>query len=189
MGLLDEYQTDLNDVPDAPSWDIDDDFYEFVVGDLYVRNGTTNKPDESWIIIDYSLGEEGKSKQEWFGLPADSSAPTDKEIQKLSFLKRRLIDLGASEEQLADLDPDDFIGKSGTLEVFTNKGFQNIKNVVLGDAAEAEAPITEDSDADVPAEKPAPAKKVTPTVAARKEAAAPAKAAASGVKKNPFANK
>lgn len=185
MGLLDDYQIDLNEV-EEPNYDIDDDFYEFVVSDMFIKEGTKKDPNAVNLVIDYSLGDSGKSKQEWFGLPEDASSPTTKEIQKLGFLKLRLKSLGASDEQLQSIDPDDFIGLSGTLEVFTNKGYQNIRNVRLDeDASDAETEVEEAPKA-APAKAPA-AKKVAPKVAERKAEAAPAKAASVGVKRNPFA--
>lgn len=181
MGLLDDYQIDLNEVEEA-NYNVPDDFYEFIIGDMFIKEGTKKDPNAMNLVIDYSLGDTGKSKQEWFGLPADSSSPTDKELQKLGFLKTRLLSLGATEAQLTDIDPEDFIGLSGTLEVFTKGDYQNIKNVRID---------TDDSDAEVEveekAEPKAPVKKVAPKAAARKAEAAPEKAASAGVKKNPFA--
>lgn len=183
MGLLDDYTIDLNDAETA-NFEIPDNFYEFVVGDFFLRNGTTNKPDSAFIVIDYSCEDEtGKvrSKQEWFELPVDGANQTDKEMQRMGFLKTRMLDLGATPAQLADLDPEDFIGKSGTLEIFTNKaGYQNIRKVRVGDEEAAAEPE----------EAAAEPKAAAPAVKAVRKAAAPiveAKAAAAGVKKNPFA--
>lgn len=185
MGLLDDYTIDLNDA-ETSSFEIPDNFYDFVIGDFFLRNGTQNKPDSAFIVIDYSCEDEtGKvrSKQEWFELPVDGANQTDKEMQRMGFLKTRLLDLGASPAQLADLDPEDFIGKGGTLEIFTNKaGYQNIRKVRIGD--EAEAPKAAE-----PEEAAAP-EAAAPKAKAVRVASAPvveAKAAAAGVKKNPFA--
>jgi hypothetical protein len=190
MGLLDEYGVDLNDV-EAASFDVPDDIYEFEVTDVYTQNGTENWPDRKWIVIQYALGDAGKSKTEWFELPEDASSPTDKEKQKLSFFKARLIDLGIAPEETGNASRDDLIGITGTLQVFTRNSYQNIKNVKTYAGSEEglnefapETPAAE-PEAEKPAAK-APAKTAKAAPAAR-AAATTAKAAAAGVKVNPFA--
>lgn len=211
MGLLDEYGIDMDEI-EAPSFDVPDDIYEFEVSDFYIQDGTDNYPDRVWLVIQYSLGSGGKSKSEWFELPADASAPTDKELQKLGFYKNRLRDLGIEDSQMNAVGPDDLIGKTGTLQVFTKNGFQNIKGVKLSDDGEnafsekqEEAPAPRRSRAAKPAAKPAPEQEPeeepeadeTPEEPEEKPAArgarrtpaaaaSTAKARQAGVKANPF---
>ena len=209
-GLLDGYGIDMDEV-EAPSFDVADDIYEFEVSDFFIQEGTTNWPDRTWLVIEYSLGGNGKSKSEWFELPEDASAPSDKELLKLGFYKNRLKDLGIEEEQMNGVGPDDLIGLTGTLQVFTKNGFQNIKGVKLTDDGENEFATPAKEEAPVPAKraarKPAAAQPAAAqpaveepeaeeeapvvTRAARRPAAAAAagtqKARAAGVKPNPFA--
>jgi hypothetical protein len=128
-GLLDGYGIDLDEI-EAPSFDIQDNIYEFEVQDFFLQEGTKADPEKNNLVIDYDLGD-GKSKWEFFGLPKDMGDPTDKELQALGFYKNRLKDLGIAPEDMNGVSPDDLIGKRGTLQVFTNKGYQNIKNVKL----------------------------------------------------------
>jgi hypothetical protein len=208
MGLLDEYGIDMDEI-EAPSFDVPDDIYEFEVTDFYIQDGTDNYPDRVWLVIQYSLGSGGKSKSEWFELPADASAPTDKELQKLGFYKNRLRDLGIEDSQMNAVGPDDLIGKTGTLQVFTKNGFQNIKGVKLSpesmdglnEFAKEEVPAPRRSRAAKPAAKPAPEPEPeadeTPEEPEEKPvargarrtppaAASTAKARQAGVKPNPF---
>lgn len=198
-GLLEEYGIDLTEV-EAPSYDVPDDIYEFVVGDVYVQAGTSNHPNESWICIQYQLGDSGKSKTEWFKLPQDMSDPTPDELKKLGYYKARLFNLGVAEEDLNSVGRDELIGLAGTLQVFTRNGFQNIKNVKLSEVNEfvpqtspVAAPKTRRvAKATVPAAvAEAVAEEATPVAPKAKPAAravAP-RAAAAGVRKNPFAPK
>lgn len=181
MGLLDEYQIDLTEI-EAPSFDVPDDIYEFVVGDFFLQKGTEKWPNRTWIIIQYNLGTQGKNKREWFELPEDASDLTEAEVNKLGYYKARLIDLGIAPEDTNSVGPDDLVGLSGTLQVFTRNGYQNVKNVKASEGSEpAEletAPVVK-----TPVARKAPAATVAPVVAVAPEAdkAAPVK------KKNPFA--
>lgn len=199
MGLLDEYGVDLEGV-EAASYDVPDDIYEFETGDVYVQNGTDKFPDKVWLVIQYLLGDTGKSKTEWFQLPEDPSDPTPKEKQKLGFLKARLLDLGLTEEQAADPDRDLLVGVVGSLQVFTKDGYQNIKNVKLltdgiNEFAEAEEEeVEEEAPKAAPRKAPAKPAAKAPVKAPVKAPAGTAKgtsqrAAAAGVKPNPFAKK
>jgi len=143
MGLLDDFGIDTNDI-DVPSFEIEDGIYEFEIGDVFVKNGSQNYPDRSWVIIEYILGDSGQKKSEMFELPADPENITDKERQKLGYYVARLIDLGVDREAVNTVDRDDLIGLRGTLQVYSqsgkgaNKGkmYQNIKSVKVakGDA-------------------------------------------------------
>ena len=140
MGLLDDYGIDSDTIPDGPNFDVADDIYEFEIGDVHIQNGTSKDPEQVSIVFDYLLGEEGKRKSEWFRLPKDASAPTDKELQSLSFYKTRLLSLGVPREEINAVGADDLIGRTGTLQVFTKNGYQNIKNVKVGEVEAAPAP-------------------------------------------------
>lgn len=142
-GLLEEFGVNLDDVPTDPSA-VESGWWDFQVADLYVLKGTKNKPDNSWVIIQYSLGDDGQAKDEWFGMPLDQSSPTPNEVKIQSMLKRRLMDLGLDEASVAAFEAEDVIGARGRLEVYDNKGYQNIKNVQLAEAEGAPAPEAED---------------------------------------------
>jgi hypothetical protein len=144
MGLLDDFGIDTNDI-EVPSFEIQDGIYEFEIGDVFVKNGSQNYPDRSWVIIEYILGDTGQKKSEMFELPADPDNITDKERQKLGFYVARLLDLGVDREEVNSVDRDDLIGLRGTLQVYSqsgkgaNKGksFQNIKAVKVEKAGTA----------------------------------------------------
>jgi hypothetical protein len=145
-GLLDDFGIDTSDI-EVPSFEIEDGIYEFEIGDVFVKNGSQNYPDRSWIIVEYLLGDSGQKKSEMFELPVDPSNMTDKERQKIGFYISRMQDLGVAREDVNTVDRDDLIGLRGTLQVYSqsgkgaNKGkmFQNIKNVKVakGDAPNA----------------------------------------------------
>lgn len=137
MALFDDYNVDLDDF-EAPSYELQDGFYEFEIGDCVLREGTEKKPDAVWLIITYLLGENGLRKDEWFQLPDDPANPTDKEALKMGYLKSRLVDLGFS-GSLNTLQREQLIGIQGTLEVFTKNGYQNIRKVKSSQQAGAAA--------------------------------------------------
>lgn len=136
MGMLDDYGIDTSDI-EAPSYDLEDNIYEMTVGDIYVKQGSKNFPDRSWVIIEYLVGEEGKKKSELFELPADPENLTDRDRQKLGFYVARMLDLGVERDKVNDINREDLIGVSGTLTLYSSEGrgknagkvFQNIKNV------------------------------------------------------------
>lgn len=168
MGLLDEYGLDVSDI-EVPSWDIEDGVYDFVVGDVFIKAGSTNRPDQSWIIIEYLVGEDGKRFSELYGLPEDASNPTESERKTLGRYKGRLLSLGISPEQVNSVGRDELVGIAGTFQLRTTAGkkggtFQNIRNLRLADtgsnefAAKAATPAA----AAAPKAKAAPAAKTTP---------------------------
>lgn len=136
MGLLDDFGIDTSDI-ETPSFEIEDGIYEFEIGDVFVKNGSQNYPDRSWVIVEYILGDTGQKKSEMFELPADPANITDKERQKLGFYVSRLVGLGVPRDEVNNIDREDLIGLRGTLQVYSqsgkgaNKGkvYQNIKNV------------------------------------------------------------
>lgn len=179
-GLLDEYQIDMDSV-EAPSFDIEDDTYEFVLGDIYVRKGSKNHPEKSWVNIEYLCGAEGKTFTEWFILPEDPHNPTEDEKKKLGWYKVRMLSLGVHEDEINTFDRDDVVGISGVFTLATKNGFQNIKNLRVEDepgmqaapakaapkakAKAAPAPVVEEEEAEeeeVEAPKAAPKAKAKP---------------------------
>ena len=147
MGLLDDFGIDTSDI-ETPSFEIEDGIYEFEIGDVFVKNGSQNYPDRSWVIVEYILGDTGQKKSEMFELPADPANITDKERQKLGFYVSRLVGLGVPRDEVNNIDREDLIGLRGTLQVYSqsgkgaNKGkvYQNIKNVKVSTEATHTAP-------------------------------------------------
>lgn len=201
-GLLGAFNIDMDTV-EAPSFDVKDDTYEFVVGDLFLVEGTKNHPDRTWLVLEFLLGDDGKKKSEWFELPADSDNPTPKEMEKLGYMKLRLKALEVPDEKLNSFGPEDVIGKRGVFTLATKNGFQNIRNFTLSEdqdpAPVAEKPVVRRKAAAKPVAQAAPvAEEVADDSEEEPEeapatpvakAAVPSKAAAAGVRKNPFAPK
>lgn len=181
MGLLDAYGIDTDNL-EVPSYDIEDGWYKFVISDAYVKEGSQNNPDLSWLIIDYQLeDEEGNPKgktSDLFQLPEDPENPTEAEQKKLGWYVARMLNLGFKRDEINDVEREDLIGLTGALQLATRKGkgankdkeYQNIVKLTGDPMEESEAPAAPAA----PAKKPA----------ARRTAAAPATAAA-----NPFAQK
>jgi hypothetical protein len=143
-GLISDFGIDLNEVEvkdyDSPS----DDIYKFVLGDVRIQEGTQKKPNSKWVIFKYLLGDNGLSYSEWFSLPNDPVNPTDAELTKLSFYKKRILSLGVSAEDINDVTSDELVGTNGTLELRTTKGkdgnaYQNIYRLSVDGGNEAPA--------------------------------------------------
>ena len=117
-GLLDDFGIDTSDI-EVPSFEIEDGIYEFEIGDVFVKNGSQNYPDKSWIIVEYLLGDSGHKKSEMFELPVDPANMTDKERQKIGWYVARMVDLGVTREEINTIDRDDLIGLRGTLQVYS----------------------------------------------------------------------
>jgi hypothetical protein len=176
-GILEEYGLDV-DAAEEFGFEVPDGEYDFVVGDVFVRVGSKNQPDKSWLIIDYLLGETGKKHGELFGLPEDSSAPTDKEKAALGRYKTRLLSLGFEEGTLNEIGREELVGIAGHFTLLTSKGYQNIRNLTIPDDGEnqfsgaKEGPgnparaIVEDEVAPEPVAKKAPVKRATPAAKA-----------------------
>jgi len=172
-GLFAEYGIDPDEIPDGPNYDLPDGVYVFEIGRGFIWE--SEEDGRRAVVLDYLLDdEEGTtgSKSEWFNLPEDPENPTDSEMQKLSFLKSRILSLGFSKEDLAEWVPEDAEGIVGTLQLASsagkgkNKGktYQNVRNVRVED--------------DTPTEE-VPVKKAAPR----------AKVGATSAPKNPFAKK
>lgn len=169
-GLLAAYGIDAEEI-EAPSYDIEDGHYEFVIGNAFIQHGTKANPDgpDSFVIC-YMLGDDGKEKREWYNLPEDPDNITEAEEKKLSFFVARMLDLGVSKAELNRLDEEGLheriIGLSGTLELFTSKGkkgtknegkeFQNIRKVrvEMFDSDEDDDEDEEEEKASRPASRP-----------------------------------
>lgn len=169
MGLLDEYEIDINDYEPQSYEDPEDGYYPFEIVDMFVREGTENKPDHRWMIIRYGVGDTGKTKDEWFRIPKDPSDPLNEEIKGIGWYRSRLESLGFDRETHSKVTRDDLIGLEGTFKLETRKGFQNIYNVKVG---EQESPVPAPK-ASAPSRPPArPAARTAP--ATRRPAARPA---------------
>ena len=177
--LLEDYGIDTSDI-EVPSFEIDDDIYEFVIGDVFIQHGSKANPDgPDSLVISYQLGDEGKEKREYFNMPEDPEDVTPDEKKKLGWYVARMLDLGFDRSEINSITRDDLIGLTGTLQVYSQKGkgansgktYQNIKNVRVAERSADEEP--------------------TPPVAAPKAAKAPAKTKAASTPKtaaaNPFA--
>lgn len=204
MGLLDEYNIDLEDVNEAGyGKKLPDDWYEGVVGSIHIQNGSKNNPDASWYIITYILEPDNDEYGELFTLPEDPNSPTPQEIDKLGFLKRRLKDLGVVDGKFSNIDEDELIGTRVKFELVTTKGkkgtknedkeYQNVRNLSMleGDEEPAAAPVaaakprTRAAKPVVEAEEPEEETE-TPAPKAARRAPSAAKAAKTAVD-NPFA--
>lgn len=155
MGIFSDYNIDIEAVKEN-NFDVLDGVYFFTVAEAEVLEGTQNKPDTTFFVIDYQLEDENGDavgqKREWFTLAEDGDSETKRATQSTSFLKTRLISLGLKGEALAHFDGSEIVGLTGTLQLKTgpgkngNPGFQNMRNVKVDEAPEP---------------KKAPAKKAT----------------------------
>lgn len=178
MGIFDDYGVDPEEIKES-SFDIEDGTYRFEVAEAEVLNGTANKPDTDFFIIDYQLededGDSVGSTREWFTMAEDGDSETKRAQQSMRFLKSRLKSLGVT--NLKDFDGSEIIGLTGVLQLKSTPGkgankntkYQNVKNVRL-DEAEEEAP----------APKKASAKKAT---ISKEDAAAKARVKANQAKR------
>lgn len=162
MGIFDDYGVDPDDIKESGNFDVPDGTYRFEISEAEKLEGTNNKPDTEFFIIDYQLededGDAAGSTREWFTMAEDGDSETKRAQQSMSFLKSRLRSLKVTD--LKSFDGSEIVGLTGTLQLRstpgkgTNKGktFQNIKSVTL-DEVEEEAPVVKKA-----AAKRAPAK-------------------------------
>lgn len=196
-GILEEYGLDV-DAAEEFGFDVPDGEYDFVIGDVFVRVGSKNQPDKSWLIIDYLLGETGKKHGELFGLPEDSSAPTEKEKAAIGRYKSRLLSLGFEEGTLNEIGRDELVGITGHFTLLTAKGYQNIRNLAIADDGEnqfsgakegpgnsARTIVEDEAPAEAPVAKKAPVKRAAPAAKAAEAAPSEAPSAHTG-DDNPF---
>lgn len=197
-GLLAAYGVDAEEI-EAPSYEIDDGIYEFVIGNFFIQHGTKANPDgPDSAVVCYMLGDEGREKREFFNLPEDPDNITEAEEKKLGWFVSRMSGLGIDKAELNKLDEDELadrlIGLSGSLELFTQKGkkgtknegkeFQNIRKVRLDEESQYEAPEDDDEDDDDEEEEaPVTRKRTAPAAASKKPSTAKK---ASTKRANPF---
>src|SRR5690606_28238766 len=139
MGLLDDYGIAVDEY-EAPGFEVPDGAYEFTVGDLFIKQGSTKNPDKSWIILEYTL-DTGKKYSELCELPADAANPTEKEKDRRGRYRQRLESLGIPAERLNSVGKEDVVGTTGTFQLRTSSGtkggtFQNIRNFRITDAGD-----------------------------------------------------
>jgi hypothetical protein len=85
MGLLEDFNVDLDEVKAVSGFSIPDPgFYNFEIGAAFIKEGSTNHPDDAWIIIEYLLetedGADGGKISDMFALPKDASNLTKAEL-------------------------------------------------------------------------------------------------------------
>jgi hypothetical protein len=207
MGLFDDFDIDMDEVKEAGGFTFDDGTYDFVISEALTQNGTKTHPDNTNFIIKYDFDENGVY-WEWFTIAVGGDPTAPRAVTGLSFLKRRLQDLGFQASELNDIEPEDLEGISGALTIATKQGrgknagnaYQNVTKVVVSDAdgeiEKAPEPVVDTKAADAAAkrrvaarqaerakaEEPAPA---APARRPRRTAAAPV-AEDEGDEDNPF---
>src|SRR5690606_1138140 len=162
MGIFDDYGVDPDEIKES-SFDIEDGTYRFEIAEAEILEGTSNKPDTTFFIIDYQLededGDSAGSTREWFTMAEDGDSETRRAQQSMSFLKSRLKSLGVTD--LKNFDGSEIVGLEGVLQLKSTPGkgankdkkYQNVKNVRVDEAEEVEAPVVKKT-----AAKTAPAK-------------------------------
>lgn len=161
MGIFDDFGIDPDEIKES-SFDIPDGTYRFEISMAEQLDGTDNKPDTTFFIIDYELededGDPAGQTRSWYTLAEDGDSETKRVAQSMSFLKTDLKRLGVTD--FANFDGSELVGLTGTLQLKSTPGkganrdrmFQNVRNVRVDEAEEAPAPKK------APAKK-APAKK------------------------------
>lgn len=149
MGIFDDYGIDPDEIKET-SFDIEDGTYRFEIAEAEILEGTNNKPDTTFFIIDYQLededGDAAGSTREWFTMAEDGDSETKRAQTSMGFLKSRLKGLGITD--LHDFDGSEIVGLTGVLQLKSTPGkgsnkdktFQNVKNVRL-DEKEPPAPV------------------------------------------------
>lgn len=158
MGIFDDYGINPDEIKES-NFDIEDGTYRFTISEAEVLNGTANKPDTTFFIIDYQLededGDTAGSTREFFTMAEDGESDTKRVLQSMGFFKSRLKSLGISD--LSGFDGSELIDLTGVLQLRSTPGkganrdkmYQNIKSVKLDEVEEAPAPKK------APAKKPA----------------------------------
>lgn len=147
MGIFSDYNIDIDEVKES-NYDIADGTYRFTIAEAEVIDGTQNKPDTTFFVIDYQLedenGDAAGQKRAWYTMAEDGRTDTRRVTVSMSILKSELLKLGLKGSQLADFDGSEIVGKTGVLTLKTgpsknNKpGFQNIRNLVVDEDDEPE---------------------------------------------------
>lgn len=149
MGIFDDYGVDPDEIKES-SFDIEDGTYRFEIAEAEILEGTNNKPDTTFFIIDYQLededGDSAGSTREWFTMAEDGDSDTRRAQQSMGFLKSRLKSLGVTD--LKSFDGSEIVGLEGVLQLKSTPGkgankdkkYQNVKNVRVDEVEEAPAP-------------------------------------------------
>lgn len=177
MGLFDDFDIDMDEVKAAGGFDFEDGHYTFEVSEALVQNGSKNNPDNTYLIIKYDLNDgEAGTYWEWYTLAVDGDPEAAAAKRSLGFLKSRLLDLGIPAAQHNSVEPEDLEGIAGTLELKTTSGkgknasntYQNVRNVKVGAAPEAEEPEEAEEDVTAAVKKRVAAKRAEREAAASK---------------------
>jgi hypothetical protein len=126
MGLLEDFNIDMKDIKANSGFEITaTGFWNFTIGAAFIKEGSVANPDKSWIIIEYILdNEDGETDKysDLFELPKDSRDLTKKELQTMGFYKARMLELGFHEDEINDIEGEELVGMTGTLEVYHTRG-------------------------------------------------------------------
>jgi hypothetical protein len=136
VSFLEEFGIDESDVVEPTGFDVKpkDDTYEFTISKAYVDDGSKANPGNKAVRIYYDLGEveysNGKvghyEAMEYF-LVKENGQVTEKVLEKMGWLKRRLSDFGL---ELASFDPEALVGRTGAVTLKTKNNYQNVSKVV-----------------------------------------------------------
>lgn len=171
MGLFDTLGVNMSEIQASGFTNPPDDYYEFEIAESTIRNGTKKEPNATKFVVEYSLGEAGTTSEWW--TVAEDGEVTEKARKSLGFLKSRLADLGVDADTF-DPEEDDLAGITGSLQLVTRNGFQNVRNVTV-EETEAEDEPEPEEEPDTAAEDAARKKRVAANKAARETTEAPAK--------------
>ena len=134
-GLFESLGIDKDAIEEATGFSsIPDGTHPFEITEAEIRNGTTNKPDTTFYVIDYDLEEHGH-KLEFFTVAEDGEF-TDAAEKSLGYLKRRLRDLGVDWDAF-DPEETSLEGIRGFIKLVTTKSkkdgkeYQNIRDVTV----------------------------------------------------------
>ena len=134
-GLFESLGIDKDAIEEATGFSsIPDGTHPFEITEAEIRNGTTNKPDTIFYVIDYDLEEHGH-KLEFFTVAEDGEF-TDAAEKSLGYLKRRLRDLGVDWDAF-DPEETSLEGIRGFMKLVTTKSkkdgkeYQNIRDVTV----------------------------------------------------------
>ena len=149
MGIFDDYGVDPDEIKES-NFDIEDGTYRFEISSAEIIEGTNNKPDTTFFVIDYELededGDAAGSTREWFTMAEDGDSDTKRAQQSMGFLKTRLKSLGVTD--LKGFDGSEIEGLTGVLQLRSTPGkgankdkkFQNVRSVKVDEAEPAPAP-------------------------------------------------
>lgn len=147
-GLFESLGIDKDAIEEATGFfNPPDGTHPFEIAEAEIRNGTNNKPDTTFYVIDYDLEEHGH-KLEFFTVAEDGEF-TDAAEKSLGFLKRRLRDLDVDWD---DFDPEEtsLEGIRGFMKLVTTKSkkdgkeYQNIRDITVEEIEGDEDPSNYD---------------------------------------------